>query len=201
MALHALVHTQGVVLGKQYIPLELGYIDVTGYEIHFQITSPLSYSKAKRFYKSFIPDAIMTTRQGQPYSDVLRFLRERYHELSRLYKTPEIYFGYKGRSYQPTVLRDAGLERVINVDTLGLPALRHLATSYNVGQFTCPFHNQSFKCARLAVRLIWYALQQNRVSTLCQQEPFREIPDGGFRRDGGSIHDGVPQMISIAQRQ
>lgn len=147
---HALVHTQGVVLGKTYIPLELAYWDCLGESVHLLITSPLNYSKMKRLYPKARPDVLVTTVEGVPYSRVLDYLKWRFEVLSNAFPSIPILFGHKGNSYQPRVLLDAGIPNRINVETLGVPALQVSNTD------TCHWHkgNPRRKCARAALEQI-----------------------------------------------
>lgn len=148
--MQALVHTQGVVLGKTYIPLELAYRDVLGESAHFLITSPLNYSKMKRLYPHARPDVLVTT--GVPYSRVLDYLKLRYQILSATF--PSVIFGYKGESYQPRVLLDAGIPNRVNVERYGVPTLQ---TTTNNG--TCRWHKGNrHKCALAALEQILTSL-------------------------------------------
>ncbi|GFY48568.1 hypothetical protein TNIN_18451 [Trichonephila inaurata madagascariensis] len=74
MEVHALIHTTEVVLNRQYIPLELGYVDVTGYEIFFQVTSSYSYSEVIKLYPYARPDAIMMLLNGTPLVNILHIV-------------------------------------------------------------------------------------------------------------------------------
>lgn len=140
---HAIVHTQGVVLGRTYLPLELAYYDFLGDRAHFHILSPLNYSKIKRLYPHARPDVIVITEGGTPYSEVLAYLKMRYKYLST--HTPHVVFGYKGACYQPQVLRDAGIPHTVNLETLGVPPLQK---SYEA----CRWHKGSpSKCAVAAL--------------------------------------------------
>ncbi|GFS81002.1 uncharacterized protein NPIL_467691 [Nephila pilipes] len=109
MAVYALIHTTGVVLDKQYIPLELSYVDVTGYEIYFHLKSPYSYDETIQQFPHARPDVIMTTKHGTPLANVLHFLQVRYHQLQEQFPNTIIVFGCKGNSYQMQVLRQTGL--------------------------------------------------------------------------------------------
>lgn len=152
--MHALVHTQGVVLGQTYLPLELAYRDVLGGSAHFLITSPLNYSKMKRLYPHARPDVLVTTVQGVPYSQVLHYLQLRFQILSTTFPSIPIVFGYKGNSYQPQVLLDAGIPNRVNVEMYGVPALHGTDR-------TCPWHKGNRrKCALGALEQM---LRQNRV--------------------------------------
>lgn len=130
---HALVHTQGVVLGQTYLPLELAYQDILGVRAHFHIVSPLNYSKMRRHFPDARPDVIVITQGGTPYSEVLAFLRLRFKYLSSL--IPHVVFGYKGACYQPQVLKDAGIPHTINIEVFGVPALQktHEACRWHKG--------------------------------------------------------------------
>lgn len=148
--MHALVHTQGVVLGNTYLPLEIAYRDVLGGHAHLLITSPLNYSKMKRLYPNASPDVLVTTVHGVAYSEVLRFLKLRFQILASTFPaTTPILFGYKGNSYQPRVLLDAGIPNRVNVEDFGVPAL--LPTTDR----TCPWHKGNRrKCALAALEQI-----------------------------------------------
>lgn len=149
--MHALVHTQGVVLGKTYLPLELAYRDVLGESAHFLITSPLNYSKMKRLYPHARPDALVSTAEGVPYSRVLDYLKLRYQILSFAFPSTPVFFGYKGESYQPRVLLDAGIPNRVNVERYGVPSLRRTTASSD----TCRWHKGNRrKCALAALEQI-----------------------------------------------
>lgn len=146
--MHALVHTQGVVLGKTYIPLELAYMDILGERAHFLITSPLNYSKMKRLYPNARPDVLVTTVEGTAYSEVLNYLKLRFQILSDIFPSTPILFGYKGHSYQPRVLLDAGIPNRVNVERFGVPALK-------VTDNICRWHKGNHrKCALAALEQI-----------------------------------------------
>lgn len=164
MAVHALVHTQGVVLGNKYIPLELAYIDVTGYEIYFSITSPLTYFEAKRLYPHCRPDAFMSTRSGVPYPAALQFLRQRYETLVLLFGD-DVRFGHKGPTYQKEILLRAGLDdRLVNVEAFGVPNLKRLYLQHPMR-----------RCSLHSARLVWNVLHQQQVLAFSQQETFGQI--------------------------
>lgn len=149
--IHALVHTQGVVLGNTYVPLELAYRDCLGERAHLLITSPLNYSKMKRLYPNARPDVLVTTVEGVAYSQVLDYLKRRFQVLSHTFPSSPVLFGYKGNSYQPRVLLDAGIPNRVNVEKFGVPALQVVS-----GIDTCPWHkgNRHRKCARAALEQI-----------------------------------------------
>lgn len=136
----AIVHTQGVVLKSSYVPLELAYIDVLGVQAHFHINSPIPYSAMRKFYPNARPDVIVITDGGTPYSQVLEFLKNRFQFLSTLH--PDTVFGYKGASFQPQVLRDAGIASIVNLEEFGVPPLSR--------SFSCPWHRRG-KCAVAAL--------------------------------------------------
>ncbi|GFT75869.1 uncharacterized protein NPIL_18891 [Nephila pilipes] len=163
MAVHALIHTTGVVLDKQYIPLELSYVDVTGYEIYFHLKSPYSYDETIRQFPHARPDVIMTTKHGTSLANVLHFLQARYHQLQEQFPNTIIVFGCKGNSYQMQVLRQTGLPHLVNVEEFGVPSLKMLAQFYPfIVVPSCPCHVKPSKCARLAVLLLaCYMFQQN----------------------------------------
>lgn len=141
--IHALVHTQGVVLGRTYLPLELAYQDVLGVRAHFHIVSPLNYSKMRRLYPHARPDVTVVTEGGTPYSEVLAFLKMRFRYLSSHF--PHVMFGYKGECYQPQVLNDAGIPHKVNIETFGVPTLQKTLNS-------CRWHKGSpSKCAVAAL--------------------------------------------------
>lgn len=145
--IHALVHSQGVVLGSTYYALELAYEDVTGTRAHFHITSPLGYYKMRRCYPHARPDVLVIAKGGTPYSKVLDFLKRRFRYLRDCWGEAVV-FGYKGESYQPQVLRDAGISRIINVEKLGVPALR-------ITDNACSWHKRTLsKCALVALNQI-----------------------------------------------
>lgn len=147
----AFVHTQGVVLGKKYIPLELSYVDFMGYRQTFLIQSPISYKKAIRCYPLSKPEVIMTTRNGIPIEYIVRFLKERYNLLGR---SP---FLCKGESYQPDILKRANIPYT-NIETVSkVPSIRTLERLYPyIDKTNCPFHAYPGrnKCSTHVVRLL-----------------------------------------------
>lgn len=136
----AIIHTQGVVLKSTYVPLELAYVDVLGVKAHFHINSPIPYSAMRKFYPNARPDVIVITGEGTPYSQVLEFLRNRFMYLMTLH--PNTVFGYKGGSFQPQVLRDAGITSIVNLEKFGVPPITR--------SFLCPWHKRG-KCAVAAL--------------------------------------------------
>lgn len=153
--MHAIIHTTGVVLGKTYVPLELSYIDVTGYEIHLQITSPMSYHEATTQYSHIRPDAIMSTYRGVALDKVISFLNIRYQQLQQQFPDTLIVFGHKGNGTQLQFLQQTQIPHLENVEQLGVPALHILAEMYpSVTIPPCSLHVKCFKCSRAAVRLI-----------------------------------------------
>lgn len=146
--MQAIIHTKGVVLGDTYIPLELAYQDVAGLFCHFQITSPMNFSKMRRWYPNCRPDVEVTTRGGTSYSDTLKFLKNRYDFLQKLYPNSTIVFGYKGESNQRKILIDAGITNIVNVEMFGVPPLRR---NLRIESF-CPLHKGNpNKCAVVAL--------------------------------------------------
>lgn len=144
--LSAIVHTQGVVLGSTYVPLEMAYQDILGARAHLLITSPIPYAAMRKLYPHSRPDALVVTDGGTPYPEVLDFLRLRFRFLAS--QLPAVVFGYKGESYQPLMLRHAGIGSVVNVEKLGVPALR-------VTAHACRWHRRSpSKCAASALEQI-----------------------------------------------
>ncbi|GBN19807.1 hypothetical protein AVEN_267429-1 [Araneus ventricosus] len=165
MAVHALIHTTGVVFGKKYVPLELAYLDVTGYEIHFLLNSPYSYTEAIQQFPHASPDVLMTTCRGMALDNVLHFLRLRHQQLQETFPDTPIVFGCKGNSLQMDVLKQTNLPHLINVETLGVPSLKVLAQTFPHLVFpSCSWHVKFSKCARVAIRLIAaYVFQQNTI--------------------------------------
>ena len=144
MMIHALVHSQGVVLGRTYFALELAYEDVTGKRAHFLINSPICYSKMRQCYPHARPDVVVTRKGGTPYFKVLNYLRFRYRSLCKRWGDA-VLFGYKGKSYQPKVLQNAGIPRIFNVEKLGVPALQ-------ITNNACRWHKSTLsKCAVIAL--------------------------------------------------
>lgn len=136
----ALIHTQGVVLGDKYVPLELSYTDVLGHEMHFLINSPINYSKIRRCYPFAKPDVIVTMTDGIAYSEVLTFLKERKNTIEKA--LGGCTFGYKGNGYQTKVLDDAGIVNRINLKML--PSLHYIGH--------CSWHKgKASKCSRAAL--------------------------------------------------
>lgn len=173
MTVHAIVHTVGIVLNKQYYALELSFVDVTGYEQHFHIQSPVPYSYVRKYFPHSRPDVIMTMENATPYHQVLQFLQARFIYLKTL--LPDVTFGCKGGSYQANVLRDAHIPTWINLDLLGLPSLQKLSQMYDVIS-TCPWHKVMFKCSRTAVYLIQrYLLEQQMILPFSQHELVSEV--------------------------
>lgn len=149
--MHAVLHTKGVVLGQTYVPLELAYRDVAGLLCHFQITSPMNFSKMRRWYPDCRPDVEVTTQGGTSYSDALKFLKNRYDFLQTLYPGVPIVFGYKGENYQPKILIDAGIPNIVNVEKFGVPPLRRNAAAESI----CSLHKGNpNKCALVALNQI-----------------------------------------------
>lgn len=163
--LSALVHTQGVVLGSSYVPLEMAYVDVLGVQAHFLITSPISFTAMRKFYPHSRSDVTLVTEGGTPYSHVLEFLRTRYQCLLLLQapSAAAVVFGYKGGSYQPQILRDAGIPSIFNIEKWGsgaaLPALPPPPPLHTAA--ACPFHPPRFrsKCAAVAIDAILRRVQ------------------------------------------
>lgn len=148
----ALVHTQGVVLDSQYVPLEMAYLDALGGRAHVHITSPISFTAMRKFFPHSRSDVTVITEGGTSYRQVLAFLRDRFQLLS-YHLGPTVAVGYKGASYQPQILRDAGIPSLVNVETLGVPALTSA-----VGE--CPWHRGSrSKCAAVALNQILRSVQ------------------------------------------
>lgn len=139
----AIVHTQGVVLDSTYVPLELAYIDVLGVRAHFHINSPIPYTAMRKIYPNSRPDVTVITEGGTPYAQVLAFLKKRFELFVAMH--PSTVFGYKGESFQPQVLRDAGIPSMINLEKFGIPALRR--------SFQCSWHRRG-KCAVAALEHI-----------------------------------------------
>ncbi|GIY89222.1 uncharacterized protein CEXT_656621 [Caerostris extrusa] len=166
MAIHAFVHTQGVVFGRNYIPLEVAYMDVTGAVVHFRIKSPMSFMEAKRNFPHIRPDVIMCKETGVDYVYALEMLRQHVQRLMDVFQTSHIVVGYKGDSFQPQILLHAGIQHMVNVEKFNVPALRHLGQTYDPN---CPFHKYpTSKCAHRAVHLVWQMLHQKHVSTFGQ---------------------------------
>lgn len=155
MMVHALIHTQGVVLNRTYIALELAYQDVSGFRTHFIITSPISFSKMKQKYRHVHADVLVTTHSGTPYSNVIQFLKDRQAFLRLYCKTDRICFGFKGNSYQPQILRDAGIADTINVEIFEVvPPLAHSG----IWHPHCSWHKSRGKCALVALEHILFHL-------------------------------------------
>lgn len=149
--MHAVIHTKGVVLGDEYVPLELAYRDVAGLLCHFQITSPMNFSKMRRLYPNCRPDVEVTTVSGTSYSDTLKFLKNRYDFLQTVYPHTPVVFGYKGELFQPKILIDASIPNIVNVETFGVPPLKR---NLNIECF-CPLHKgDPNKCALVALNQI-----------------------------------------------
>lgn len=155
MAVHALVHTTGVVLEKKYFPLELAYWDVTGYEIHFLLNSPYSYSNLIQRFPHASPDALVTTDRGTSLSSILHFLRVRHQQLRETFPNTAIVFGCKGNNMQMDILKQTNLPHLVNVETLGVPSLKVLSLMFpHLVLPSCSWHVKQSKCARVAVHLV-----------------------------------------------
>ena len=167
MTIHALVHTTGVVLGSNYIPLEVAYYDVTGFECAFLVKSPLSFQEAKASFPHIRPDVKMSTRDGLTLDRVRDFLQTRYLILHSLLgsSSSDIVFGHKGNSYQKTFLNQMHLPHTLNVETFLVPSLSQLRNMYPHVVFPdCPHHVTSSRCARTALHvLLIYMIQQNLI--------------------------------------
>lgn len=152
--MQAIIHTKGVVLGETYVPLELAYQDTLGTFCYFLITSPMNYSKMVRWYPGVRPDVLVTTTQGTPYSQILHFLKNRFEFLQNAFPDVPVFFGYKGESYQPKILRDAGILNVVNVEKFGVPPINR-GPILSVKPVPCPWHKGNLnKCAMVALQQI-----------------------------------------------
>lgn len=201
MAVHAVCHSVGVVLDKMYYPLELSFVDATGYEQHFHIQSPVPYTFSKKYYPHSRPDAIMTVDNATPYHEVLQFLHDRFLYLKKFIST--LTFGCKGGSNQANVLRDAQIPSWVNLDEFKVPSLPKLSAMYNVNG-DCPWHRQIFKCSRIAVQLIQrYLLEQQLILPLSQNQLVSEVHHISSVGDVGGNNSGTrfPQMIQMDQSQ
>lgn len=175
MAVQALVHTTGVVLGRDYIPLEVAYLDVTGVECVFLLTSPLSFQEARNAFPNIRPDAKMSTQDGSSLDTVRNFLHTRTAILQKILRRSDVVFGYKGDSYQKTFLNRMHLSHTRNVETLSVPSLPKLLRMYWYVVFpdSCPHHVTSSRCARTAVHVLFaYMLHQNLILPIAQQDFF-----------------------------
>jgi hypothetical protein len=170
--LDAFVHCQGVVLGKKHFPLEVTYCDRTGFWRTFRINSPLSFYETKRIYPKAIPHAIVSTTGGISYDGLLQFLRDRHAALFWSNGgTKRVVFGHKGGSYQPDVLRDAGITHLLDVEHLGVPSLSHLVEKYRhtivATMPFCPNHQPRLKkCSALAAMLVTVELHSDDTTTV-----------------------------------
>lgn len=171
MAVHALVHTTGVVFDREYVPLEVAYLDVTGLAQDFLVKSPLSFREAKKRFPRIRPDAKMSTRDGFTLDDIRQFLLSRNAFLQKLLNRPDVVFGYKGDSYQKTFLDRMRLPHVLNVERFLVPTIARLRYMYPFLIFPeCPHHVTSSRCARATVHLLFlYMTQQNLILSIGQQ--------------------------------
>lgn len=152
--MHAIIHTKGAVLGNTYVPLELAYQDTLGTFCYFLITSPMNYSKMVRHYPGVRSDVLVTTTQGTSYSDILHFLRNRFEFLQNTFPDVPVVFGCKGESYQPKILRDAGISNIVNVEKFGVPSINR-GPIPTVNPVSCPYHKGNLsKCAAVALQQI-----------------------------------------------
>lgn len=170
MIVHALIHTTGVILGNEYFPLEMAYIDVMGYETTIHIKSPIDFMTAQREYPNARPDAVMSKYMGVSTNQWKQFLKRQYESLQAQCGTPHIVFGCKGNSNQMQVLKQADIPIVVNMETLNMPSLAALKNMYpHLVLPNCPWHvKPTDKCARLSVVLM-AMFQQNSVLPLSQQ--------------------------------
>lgn len=168
---HALVHTTGVVLGREYIPLEVAYCDVTGIEHCFLLQSPISFREAQRIYPNSLPDAIMSTQTGVTVATVRQFMHARNSTLQSVLKQSDIVFGFKGDSYQKSFIEQMHLPHIVNVEQLLVPSLHRLRSMYpHLVIPDCTFHVKPSRCALSAVRLlVAYMMEQNLILPLGQQ--------------------------------
>lgn len=155
----AIVHTEGVIL-ERYYALELAYTDMEGHTENFLIRYP-------RQVKSYNPKTFAASLDVVPctgdsfrghrvhsYSKVLRFLREKAFRLHAKYRRR--LFGFKGRSFQDKVLRDAEIPGV-NLESFGCPSLYRLQSIWPLRR-PCPFHPAGRPCAmnKLLTIRCWY---------------------------------------------
>lgn len=149
--MHAIIHTKGVVLNGTYTPLELAYRDKTGMLCHFLITSPTNFSKMVKMDPRCRPDVLVTTTEGTHYTEVLKFLQDRFSFLQNSFPDETVVFGFKGESYQPKILKDAGITDIVNVEQFGVPPLNRV----QFYQVICPWHKGDMnKCALVALNQI-----------------------------------------------
>lgn len=167
---HALVHTTGVVLGREYVPLEVAYCDVTGYEYCFLLRSPMSFRVAQTNYPYVQPDARMSTHNGVTLDTVRQFVHDRISILKDVLKRSDIVFGYKGESHQKKFLDLMDVPHTVNVERFLVPSLFILRQLYPYMVVTdCPYHVTISRCAFSAVRmLITYMMEQNLVLPISQ---------------------------------
>lgn len=176
MTVHAIVHTTGVVLGKQYIPLEFAYYDVTHFEGSFLLTSPFTLQEALQTFPHAQPDAKMCKHEGYSLVNIKNFLYARYYDLQKALGPVNIIFGYKGDGYQKQFLLQMNLPSIVNVETMNVPSLYTLRRMYPqvVTQYQdCVHHDKPTKCAMMSVSLLAvYMCQHNLILPLSQQQLF-----------------------------
>lgn len=167
-AIHALVHTTGVLTDQRYFALEMSYWDVTGNQQTLQIKSPIHYYQFVMDYPHSRPDAIMSKVNGCSQRDVRQFLQWCYANLQEKLKTPDIVFGYKGPNQRDFLLRH-GISNIVDVGTIGVPSLSLLKQLYVPP--LCKLHVSPYsKCALAAVQSIaTYMVQQNLILLFTQQ--------------------------------
>lgn len=161
MYIAALIHTEGVILFNKYVVLELAYVDILDVQRHFFIQSPMLYKDAKKYnkYLQMSQEVVMcrsNTYYGQrvyKYQEVLQFLKQRFRLFHDYFKG-KVQFGYKGRSYQEDVLKQSCIPR-LNIESLGVPAIRTLMKRYPYIRKYCIFHKYDHnKCAKHILKLI-----------------------------------------------
>lgn len=167
-AIHALVHTTGVFMGRHYFALEMSYWDITGNGQTFQIKSPVHYYQLVKDYPHARPDAVMSTVHGCSQQDVGQFLRLCYAHLQERLGISDVVFGYKGPNQRDFLLRH-GISNIIDVGTIGVPSLSMLKQLYVSPP--CALHVSPYsKCALAAVQSIAaYMFQQNLILLFTQQ--------------------------------
>ena len=168
----ALTHTEGVILFNKYVILELAYSDILGFNAHFLIKSPMSYTVAKKYHEHLEKSLEVIMCVADSYNnhkvyrffEVLQFLRKRYAILQRHFGNG-IQFGYKGRSFQRDILVKCNIPNA-NIENFGIPSIKMLKLYYPFVKRRCIYHKTFYnKCAQHILRLINIHLNHSILST------------------------------------
>ena len=151
----AIVHSQGFVINKMFYCLEFSYTDILERRHHFFVESPFTFSNLKFHYPLLPITVTVNPPMRMKYNEVLKFLRLKYRELEKAFPDRRLFFGYKGKSYQLDILYNAGIEKVMNVENLGVPSIQRLTEMYPEELMLCRYHpRRETRCAERTVRLV-----------------------------------------------